>query len=231
MRHALPLALTLALLRLGTLAAQTVNLEVPARQDGVQGAPAKPAPAPLAPDILVTQAMDESSQVAFPALATDLVNAGSSSLSEVKHVDYAEYQGCRVGALNDGELGQDSSQAGVAFDLDGAWTTTFVLNTARAPRGYEIREIRTLAGWVKYRANQKYELAVAKVGQPDLFVPLGVVEYAPDCTCSSRVTLSQANGPLATGVAALRFRFMPQRAGVQSETAYREIDVVGIPLP
>jgi hypothetical protein len=173
--------------------------------------------------------MDESSQVAYPALADDLVNDGSPYLAAVKHEDHVPYQGCRIAALNDGGLGQDSNQAGVAFDLDGAWTTTFLLDRARAPKGYEIREIRTLAGWIRHRANQKYELSIAAADKPDLFVSLGVFEYAPDSTCSSRIALSRADGPLAAGVVALRFRFMPQRAGVQSETAYREIDVVGAP--
>ena len=213
------------------LLAQTVTLPVPARQDAVQGPAATAAAAALAPDILRADEMDETSQIAYPVLKDDLINAGSPYLASVVHDDYAVFQGCRIEALNDGELGQDTSQPGVAFDFDGAWTTTFTLDKAKAPKGYEIREVRTVAGWVKYRANQKYELSIARVDKPDIFISLGIVDYAPDSTCSSRVTLSKANGPLATGVLALRFRFMPQRPGVQAETAYREIDVIGAPLP
>jgi hypothetical protein len=208
-----------------------VTLEVPAKRDAVLGTAAAPVAAPLAADIRQTKEMDETSQIAYPALADDLINTGSPYLASVVHEDYTTFQACRIEALNDGDLGQNSAQPGIAFDFDGAWTTTFRLDTAKAPKGYEIREIRSLAGWLKHRANQKYELAIASVGKPDVFVSLGLVEYAPDSTCASRITLNKENGPLATGVAALRFRFMPQRAGVQSETAYREIDVLGAPLP
>jgi hypothetical protein len=184
-----------------------------------------------AADIVQAKEKNEASQVAFPALRDDLVNAGSPSLAAAMHDGYTKYQGCRIEALNDGEPGVDSAQPGVAFDLDGVWTTTFVLATARAPKGYDINEIRTIAGWIKNRANQKYELLLAKIAAPGSFISLGVFEYAPNVTGSTRITLTKANGPLATGVAAIRFRFMPDRPGVQAETAYREIDVIGSPTP
>ena len=137
----------------------------------------------------------------------------------------------RAEALNDGVIGADTSISDVAFDLDGTWTSIYTLDTREHTAGYDISEIRAIAGWPMPRADQQFEVFYATVLQPGVFVSLGTFSYLAsdaDGALSSMIDVSRDNGSLlATGVGTLRFDFMSPGAG--HETAYREVDVLGTP--
>ncbi|OPZ27085.1 MAG: GDSL-like Lipase/Acylhydrolase [Lentisphaerae bacterium ADurb.BinA184] len=187
--------------------------------------PPEPPPAPGATIVQTNIALD-GSQVAIPPATDDLINVGQATLAGESHDGYAPFtlQGTSsTGALNDGLLGQDSVNTDTAFDLDGTWTSTYLLNTALRPAGYDITEIRTISGWIATRTNQSFELLFATVEDPALFVSYGTFSYSPGNSGSAMITLTDSTGLLATGVAAIRFNVL--NAG----TVYREFDVFGQP--
>jgi len=168
-------------------------------------------------------------EIPFPVAKDDLVNAGSKYLSRVTFENYAAFKDCNEAALNDGELGAPSNQKGVTFDLDGEWITTFVLDTAKSPKGFDISSIITTAGWPPNRACQSYELFVAKVSAPTVFVSLGTYEVDATGEKASQIKLTAKKDVIAANVAAVRFKFMVPEPKGGSETAYREVDVIGKP--
>lgn len=195
----------------------------------VAGSPATPMTPPANSSIKVERLKSMESQTPYPVLKDDLVNAGAHSLLKASFDDFAPHQASNAATLNDGEAGKPTDNASVAFDLDGKWKTTFVLDTAKAAKGYEISEIRTTAGWLPNRACQKYELLIAKVGAPDRFVSMGIFELDAEKALGTQLKLTGAQGPLASNVAALKFVFtVPESAdGSATETTYREVDVIG----
>lgn len=103
--------------------------------------------------------------------------------------------------------------------------------------------VRTFAGWVQNGsslANQKYELLVSHIGDPE-FSSLGVYTFAPfgntDATeaGATRLVLSHPSGKIASGVDQVRFVF--QDHGVNNGnlsvdgSVYLELDLIGAPTP
>ncbi|MFZ2657827.1 MAG: hypothetical protein WAX69_23035 [Victivallales bacterium] len=195
----------------------------------VAGSPEAPAVQAANPNIQVECLKSKDSQTPYPVLKDDLVNAGSPSLAKVLFDDFAPHQACNAAALNDGNTGNPSDQNGVTFDLDGTWTTTFVLDASKASKGYDISEIRTVAGWPPSRAYQKYELLVSKVSAPDKFISMGTFNVdAEGGALASQIKLTGKESLIETNVSSIKFKFMvPNPAVPATETAYREIDVVG----
>lgn len=169
------------------------------------------------------------SQVPYPALSDDLVNAGSPALAKVLFDDFTPFQKCNAAALNDGTVGMPSSQGSVTFDLDGNWTVTFVLDISKSPNGYDIGEIRTIAGWPPNRACQKFELFVSKVSAPDKFTSMGVFEVDAEGALATQIKLTGTQNQIETNVAAIKFKIMIPESAIKGATAttYREIDVIG----
>lgn len=180
-------------------------------------------------NISVEKMRSSESQTPYPALSDDLVNAGSPALAKVLFEDFTPFQACNAAALNDGKLGTPLNQGSVTFALNGLWTVTFVLDTLKAPRGYDIREIRTIAGWPPNRACQKYELLVSKVSDPDKFISLGLYEVDAKNALATQIKLTGTENPLAINVAIIKFKIMMVESSTkgQTSTTYREIDVIG----
>jgi hypothetical protein len=168
-------------------------------------------------------------------LSPNLVRAGSPTLAGVRT---NRYKGSHdPGLLNDGSL------FGATDDKDYTSTTTYALDTAATPGGFDVTEIRTDAGLPiadngDERSNQSYEVWWAAVDAPDVFVQLGAFHHimVNRAERASQVDLLHADGsPLATGVAKIQFRFTqpPRRQfgfyGIETKTPYREIEVLGAP--
>ena len=189
--------------------------------------PPDPPPGPGA-TIVPSYSTVDGSQVAIPPATDDLINAGQPTLAGEDHQGYTPFtwQGTSsTAALNDGILGQDNINTDTAFDLDGTWVSTYLLNTALHPGGYDITENRTISGWAANRANQSFELLFATVDKPNDFVSYGTFSYSPNNTGSAMIDLTDSTGTIATGVAAVRFNVL--NAG----TVYREFDVFGQATP
>lgn len=216
-----------AVLMLGDLAAGEINVK---KEDGIVATQvvagsslASPAQA-ANPNIQVEILKSKEGQTPYPALKDDLVNAGSTALAKALDDGFKAYQpGQETSSLNDGGNGT------VTFDLDGKWTTTFDLDIAKAPKGYDITEIITSAAWAPNRACQKYELLLSKVSAPDKFISMGIFEADAEKAIATQIKLTGKQNLIESNVAAVKFNFMVPKsaAGGATETAYREIDIIG----
>jgi lysophospholipase L1-like esterase len=170
-------------------------------------------------------------------LQDNLIRAGSQTLAGVETTGY---HGSHPPALlNDG------SQAAYSNDRDYTSTTTFLLDTAAAPQGFDITAIRTDAGLPTAdngdeRSHQAYELWWSAVDAPDTFVKLADAHHilVNKAERASQITLAKSDGsPMARRVAKLQFRFVqpPTRQygfiGIETPTRYRELEAFGAPTP
>jgi len=168
-------------------------------------------------------------------LLPNLIRAGSQSLAGVETTGY---HGSHPPALlNDG------SQAAYSNDRDATSTTTFSLNTAAAPQGYDLTAIRTIAGLPTAangdeRSHQAYELWWSSVEAPDSFVKLADAHHilVNRAERASQITLARPDGsPVAQRVAKLQFRFVQPPArqsgfiGIEAPARYRELEAFGVP--
>jgi lysophospholipase L1-like esterase len=167
------------------------------------------------------------------ALQPNLIRAGAGTLAGVETTGY---QGSHGAALSN-----DGSLAAFANDGDEQWTSTFTLDTSAAPTGYDISAIRTAAGLPTAangdeRSHQAYQLWVASVDAPEVFVQVADVHHIMVNTAerASQINLARADGtPIARRVAKLQFRFVPPPArqfgvyGIDNPTPYRELEAFG----
>ena len=214
------------------LSAGVINVKKADGKDKVQvvGAAIKTVVIPDAnPNIKVETLISKKDQIAYPALKDDLVNAGSTTLAKVTMENFKQFGACAAKSLNDGKVGLPSNQNSVTFDLDGKWTTTFKLDTIKSPRGYDITEITTSAGWPPNRACQKYELLISKVSAPEKFVSQGIFEVDAKNSLATQIKLTAKKNMIAANVASVRFKFLVVKSatGGATQTTYREIDVIG----
>lgn len=123
--------------------------------------------------------------------------------------------------------------------VQGAWTTVgataeYQLGKGPAGRGYDITSIQSIAAWNSAGfGNQAWTIEVKPVGSP--WLALANV----DCQAldtqpltgggSSKVTLTRASGPLATGIEAVRVTAEPVAGSVNHAFVWRELDVIGSP--
>lgn len=170
------------------------------------------------------------SQIPYTVLNDDLVNDGAPSLVKVLFDNFTPFQRCNKKALNDGKVGTPSNQGNVTFDPDGKWTTTFVLELSNSPKGYDISEIRTIAGWPPNRACQKYELLVSRVPDSDKFISMGIFEVDAEKSLATQIKLTGKQNLIESNVSSIKFNFMVPKsvAGGATHTTYREIDIVGV---
>lgn len=189
--------------------------------------------------VIQTNSNNTSSETAFPASTTDLINSGQPTFTSASSTGYAAFTNggftSDVTTLNDGGLGLPSSNfpdalATLAFDLDGTWTTTFTLNTTSNTYGYDITQINTLAGWQANRADQKFGLSYSTVAAPATYTPLGTFSLdASGVSGSTKIQLTDSTGMVAMNVKNLQFSFQNFGVGTSPETVYREVDVFGTP--
>lgn len=168
-------------------------------------------------------------------LAPNLVRAGSPTLAASKTTGYK--------GAHDPALLNDGSLAGASDDHDYTSITTYTLDTAAAPGGYDIAEIRTDAGLPiaangDERSNQSYEVWCSSVDAPGSFVQLGAFHHimVNRAERASQVDITPlGDQPLATRVAKIQFRFTqpPKRQfgfyGIDTKAPYRELEVLGAP--
>ncbi len=215
-----------------TLAAGEINVK---KEDGktavqiVAGSSETAVVQTANPNIKSEILKSKDSEIPYPVLKDDLVNAGSPALAKVFFEEFTPFGACNAAALNDGAVGTPANQGNVTFDLDGQWTTTFVLDTSKSPKGYDISEIRTTAGWPPNRACQKYELLISKASEPDKFISQGTFEVDAEGGLATQIKLTGKQNLIESNMSSIKFKFMVAKSAALggNETAYREIDVVG----
>ena len=190
--------------------------------------------APARAAVTVSYQVDPA-QGAFGVSSTDLINSGSPDLLGRTDTGYTPFSfdsgTSTTAALNDGLQGVsyaagNGALSSGAFDLDGAWTSTFFLNG-----GFTIDRIETVASWVAARASQGYMVSLRLAGNP-AFTLLTTIDYMVSPAQSSRIVISDTSGPLGSNVDAIRFDFFTAAGGVSSrEAVFRELDVIGTPVP
>lgn len=172
-----------------------------------------------------------------PASATDLINAGQSTLASAS-VSVTDFDRTGYSILNNG-LSATSTSDPYNFDqvgyVDGvSFSATYTLNTTASPLGYDITQVQTISGWGDRRSGQWFDLWISKVGAPGTFELIGT--YAYNTTVSEYViqTLTNTGGGAlsngvvtASGVAAVRFISAPPDPPYGSGTMWREFDVFG----
>ncbi|HBE70763.1 MAG TPA: hypothetical protein DDW52_21675, partial [Planctomycetaceae bacterium] len=115
-------------------------------------------------------------------------------------------------------------------------TITYELNTSVNTLGYDITEIQSVAGWSgvnETHGNQTFELFVSVVGDAS-FSSLGsfsnepyVLDTAGGDT-STRITLTDDSGLIASGVDEIRFVYSQNTFSGFSGVLLREIDIEGV---
>jgi lysophospholipase L1-like esterase len=203
--------------------------------DGMKAVGAIPVNADPGRDDGLHQVDNHSTTSSTPwTLVPNLVRAGSATLASVRSTGYAGRHPITV--LNDGELGSASN------DKDALSTTTFTLDTSAHANGYDITEIRTMAGMPiaangDERAHQAYEVWWSTVDAPQRFERLGDFHHimVNREERASQMLISRLDAqPMMQRVKAIRFRFVepPLRQfgffGIQSPVRYREIEVLGV---
>ncbi len=172
---------------------------------------------------------------AFTPSSSDLLQMGG--IVTTTSGDFNQEGSAGIGALNDGAFGptggggggQGSSATGSAGNV-----VTYALDTATNPGGYSITGIDLYAGWDGFRGGQKYTASYSLVSDPGTFLPLASVDLdatntnAPGGDIATRSMLRDADGELASGVAAVRIAFGDVTFGF---AGYREMDVFGSPTP
>jgi hypothetical protein len=165
------------------------------------------------------------------ALTSNLVtDAGLSS------TDFTPFGGASITVLNDGTLGPSAvaSSGQTALDLS-PWTLIVTLNTSATGSltGYDLSGIKTFVGWNTDFASQDYTLSYSVVGpdQTTSFTSLGTYDYvatnSTDTATTTEISLTSSSGPIATGVAELKFQF--NAAPGTNTGAYEEIEAFGTP--
>ena len=187
---------------------------------------------------LTVSYQSDPSQGAYAVSSVDLIESTSLALLGATDTGYTPFTfdsgTSTTAALNDGFQGVSYSPgngalSSGAFDIDGAWTSTFFLNG-----GYTINQIETFASWPAARSSQACIVSLRLVGNPT-FTPLTTIDFQVSPDQSSRIVISDTGGPLAANVDAIRFDFFTA-SGIASsrEAVYRELDVFGtavIPEP
>ncbi|HEV2329882.1 MAG TPA: DUF642 domain-containing protein, partial [Verrucomicrobiae bacterium] len=115
---------------------------------------------------------------------------------------------------------------------DGAGSNIVYALTGSA-NGYNLTNITVYGGWKDNgRDQQAYTIYYSTVSNPTAFRLLGSVNYTPVNTagvpCTTRATLTPANGVLATNVAAVEFDFASP-ASENGYCGYAQIAVFGAP--
>jgi lysophospholipase L1-like esterase len=166
-------------------------------------------------------------------LVPNLIRAGAASLQYRQTIGYKGQHPIEV--IHDGDLDSASN------DADATSVTTFTLDTSINTNGYDITEIRTMAGMPiadngDERAHQAYVVLWASVDAPARWQSLGDFHHmmVNREERASQMLISRLDAqPMMRRVKAIKFRFVepPQRQfgffGIESPVRYREIEVIG----
>jgi len=105
-------------------------------------------------------------------------------------------------------------------------STTYNLNLAASPQGYNIQEIRLFSGWTDSRAGQSYSISYSLASDPATFIPFGTISALRTNGSLLTRTYDVTNANILTGVAAIRFT-MINNGNAGTGTVFREFDVIG----
>lgn len=141
-----------------------------------------------------------------------------------------------LAALTDGGFGPGGNPGGGGASATGnaGEFITFTLDLVTSPLGYSLSGVDVYAGWDGFRGGMDYSLSYSLVSDPNTFISLGSTSWdanannAPGGNISTRSMVRDADGELATGVAAVRLSFGDVSFGY---AGYREVDVFGTPVP
>lgn len=133
--------------------------------------------------------------------------------------------------LNDGLHGVGATFDGIAWVSETGATSTFNLGTGPNSLGWNLTSIESIASWSSANFhNQNFDILVRKVGDAG-YTLLHSMIYEPGGNVgSTRISLTDSNGFVATNVEFIRFQFY-KAAGTppnSGSTTYREIDVHGV---
>lgn len=181
-----------------------------------------------------TQQVKQQTSIGFAVSSTDLLEGRIPTVSGNINPEEGVTTN-NPAALTNGAFGDPSVSAGnmneiVAVHND--TTLTYDLDLSAAPFGYAITGIDTYSGWRDGgRDAQDYLVSLSYVDNPSLFEFFDIVNDNPGGLNPSDLAVfltSQSGGPLATGVAGIRFSF----PGGQENgwVGYREIDVHGFAM-
>lgn len=191
-------------------------------------------------ELLIKTDLVEGSCAPWEVRGDDLINNDSSYLSSV-----SGYGESRRAAVTDGGAGPEESgkteDADIMYYDNMDYSITYDLDIVNHPKGYDIAEINTYAGWSYWRINQIYQ--VYATGVDGSTIPIAEVSYLPIVDgnpkisqAATRVSLRKENGsPIATNVASVTFELRGDVANPQSGieksvgAMYREFDVIGRP--
>ena len=195
-------------------------------------------PAPKARGAIVSVfSNDPTNTAAFDGLVsgTDLVNAGQPSFSSV--VATTGNTVFPLSQINDGAAGT-SGALWVGGNLP--TTVTFTLNTAISVGGYDLTQIRSIAGFTgngQAQSNQGFELLTKAVGAGS-FVSHGQFDNVPftpgsgmPAQASTMTTLTDSTGVIASGVEQVRLVLIDHgySSGAWDGSFYIEVDMDGAP--
>jgi hypothetical protein len=192
--------------------------------------------APLGPQFLKSIQLNEL----YTVSGTDLLQAGGITTTTSGDLNQEGVMG--AAALTDGGFGPaggaNSNPPGMAAASgDSLGMITYGFDLGASPFGYSLSGVDVYAGWDGFRGGQKYTLSYSLVSDPSTFIPLGGVDMdadsgnTPGGPINTRSMVRDADGELASNVAALRIQFA---SGTVGFLGYREIDVFGtasIPEP
>lgn len=164
--------------------------------------------------IVATNDAVYGNQSAFAALSDDLLQ--SSALASFDGPSESLGYGSAGNLIN----GSGSDYFGAIRDWS-TWSVTAYFDTTANTLGYDITSVATLAGWNDSRANQEIAVEYRLVGSSD-FVALGTYSNsaATGGDFSTKILLTSDNGPMLSGVDAMRVTF-------SAYTNFKEVDVVG----
>lgn len=142
---------------------------------------------PVAAAPVQTNFFNDTSDIFYPVSATDLINQGQPTFLNQSSTGFTVSSGSSTANFNNGTLGASLTNADLAWDSDGAWSTTFFLDLTTSPLGYDIANIRSYAGWSTCCYGQYYDLEISVVGDAG-FIPLGTYIHDPAPTGSRHST-------------------------------------------
>jgi len=167
----------------------------------------------------------------------DLINTGQSTLSTVTTNDTPTFP---LSGINNGTAVVGNNSTLTYWGNTGApvpKVIDFTLDTTVNTLGYDLTQITKFDGWNDSRgryANQIFTVDYSTVAAPATFLSMASVSYLPyaagdGAQASSKVTLTDTTGVLASGVKVLRVSFFPIPGENGEIGVFREIDVLGAP--
>jgi len=184
--------------------------------------------------VIVVNGVSSNTNGAYDGLisTTDLIDISQPNLAGPAVSTVTPFGPYTVTGLYNGNA---TVPAGVSYWHVNPTQVTFTFDTSVNTLGYSISSIRSFNGFssdaVTY-ANQTHSIFYSLVGDESNFLPLTTLAYTPfgpsaTGAGSSMVDVTESEGFLLTGVAALRFDIPLFVGGTNTTAVYREIDVFG----